>query len=57
MRRLSEVLDQEGCAILFLGAMIGHLQETYPYEKYFMKITNKNFYVQFPLNYAPRMRP
>ena len=22
-----------------------------------MKITNKNFYVQFPLNYAPRMRP
>ena len=22
-----------------------------------MKITNKNFYVQLPLNYAPRMRP
>ena len=57
MRRLSNVRDQHGCARFFLGAMLGHLQETYPYEKHFMKITNNNFYVEFPLNHAPRMRP
>ena len=36
---------------------MGRLQQTYPYEKHFMKITNYNFYVQFPFNHAPRMRP
>ena len=36
--------------------MMGHLQETYPYERHFLKITNKKFYIQFPLNHAPRMR-
>ena len=57
MRRLSDVRDQHGCARFFLGAMMGHLQETYPYEKHFMKITNNKFYIQFPFNHAPRMRP
>ena len=57
MRQLSEVRYQKCCVIPFLGVMMGHLQETYPYEKLFMKITNNNFYVQFPLNHAPRIRP
>ena len=57
MRQLSEVRDQEGCARPFLGAMMGHLQETYHYKKHFMKITKNKFYIQFPLNHAPRMRP
>jgi len=34
-----------------------HLQETYPYEKHFMEITNNKFYIQFPLNHAHRTRP
>ena len=40
MRRLSEVQDQKGCARFFLGAMVSHLQEIYPYEGHFIKITN-----------------
>ena len=57
MRRLSEVRDQGGCAIPFLGAMMCHPEETYPYEKHFMEITNNKFYIQFPLNHAHRTRP
>jgi len=35
---------------------MGHLQETYPYEKHFMKITKNKLYIQLPLNHTPRMR-
>jgi len=53
MRQLSEVQDQKGCARFFLGAMVSHLQEIYPYERHFIKITNNKFYIQFSLNHAP----
>ena len=56
MRRFFEVRDQEGCIRFFLGAMMGHLQEIYPYERHVMKINNNKFYIQFPLDHAPRMR-